>query len=231
MVKHEKGEKMRLAIIHTTASTIQSLRERFEKEDKNIEIVNILDDSILTDLRLGRDVGYVRQRWLTYAQTAEKIGADVLLSACSSVGDYADEAKGILSIPVLRIDEPMAHLAVAKGKKILLLATLDSTLNPTSSLLFRVAFEDGKECMIDSFVVKGAFAALSDGDKEKHDRLIREAVMERGAIADVIVFAQASMASAVGDMGEGVRNKILTSPDCFFPWFRNTYLKEILHTV
>lgn len=220
------GKFMRLAIIHTTASTITSLKEKFGNSITGLEIVNILDDSILPDLRQSHDVDFVRRRWIEYARIAQEMGVDAVLSACSSVGAFADEADGLLSVPVLRIDEPMARQAVSGGKDILVLATLDSTLTPTTELLGRCAAKSGRDCNIKALVVDGAFSSLSAGDKGTHDRLIRNVVLDEADKADVIVFAQASMASAVSDLSSDIKNKVLTSPDCFVQWFKDVFMKK-----
>jgi hypothetical protein len=55
-------------------------------------------------------------------------------------------------------------------------------------------------------VVDGAAAARSAGDLAEHDRLIAQAVAEAGEV-DVIVLAQASMATGAGD-----DPRVLTSP-------------------
>ena len=49
------------------------------------------------------------------------------------------------------------------------------------------------------------------GDKAAHDAKIAQAVSERLASADVLVLAQASMASALSSL-EGAGGKVLTSP-------------------
>ena len=219
------GDFMRLAIIHTTASTIASLKEKFSSI-QDLEIVNMLDDSILPDLRSEHNVDFVHRRWIEYSRISEEMGVDAVLSACSSVGAFADEADELLDVPVLRIDGPMARLAVSRGKNILVLATLASTLTPTTNLLFKCASESGRNYNIRSFVVEGAFSALSDGDRAKHDQLIKDVVLKEEESADVIVFAQASMASAVSDLSPEINGKVLTSPDCFVPWFKDVFMKK-----
>ena len=52
----------------------------------------------------------------------------------------------------------------------------------------------GREVEIDEVVVEGAFAAAVAGDRARHDALVAAAI--DAASGDVIVLAQASMASA-----------------------------------
>ena len=201
----------KIGIIHTTPATIASLNALVKEKIPDTEVVNILDDSILGDMRENHDVEFVRKRWISYAETLEKLGVDAVLSACSTVGSFAEEADRVLSIPVYRIDEAMCEKAVESGRTISVFATLQSTLTPTVDLVRRKAKEAGKDVMVQTFLVEGAYGALMEGNKELHDRRISEevgAVIDR---SDVVVLAQASMASAVRAEGDAAK-KILTSP-------------------
>ncbi len=201
----------KIGIIHTTPATIASLNALVKEKIPDTEVVNILDDSILGDMRENHDVEFVRKRWISYAETLEKLGVDAVLSACSTVGSFAEEADRVLSIPIYRIDEAMCEKAVESGRTISVFATLQSTLTPTVDLVRRKAKEAGKDVMVQTFLVEGAYSALMEGNKELHDRRISEevgAVIDR---SDVVVLAQASMASAVRAEGDAAK-KILTSP-------------------
>ncbi|MNP81158.1 hypothetical protein D3C76_1794470 [compost metagenome] len=59
--------------------------------------------------------------------------------------------------------------------------------------------------------MEGAFAAVSGGDRATHDRLVGAAIERLAADADVVVLAQASMASAAA--GVDVSARVLTSLD------------------
>lgn len=201
----------KIGIIHTTPATITSLNTLVKEKIRDTEIINILDDSILGDMRENHDVEFVRRRWISYAETLEKLGVDAVLSACSTVGRFAEEANGMLRIPVYRIDEAMCEKAVEKGTVISVFATLQSTLVPTVDLVERKALEAGKKVTVRTVLVKGAYSALMEGNKELHDTKIAEAVAAYLDQSDVIVLAQASMASAVRAEGEAAK-KILTSP-------------------
>lgn len=64
----------------------------------------------------------------------------------------------------------------------------------------------GRAVKIDEVVVEGAFEAAVAGDRARHDALVAAAI--DAASGDVIVLAQASMASAA----EGASRPVLTSP-------------------
>lgn len=201
----------KIGIIHTTPATVQSLKQLVMDRIGDVEVINIMDDSILSDMRDNHEVDFVRERWIYYAGTLEKMGVAAVLSACSTVGEFAEEADQILKVPVYRIDEAMAEKAVEAGKVISVFATLNSTLEPTVRLVERKAREVEKEVTIHTILVKGAYEALMQGQKDVHDRMISESVSAYLEQSDVVVLAQASMASAIGGQTKD-REKILTSP-------------------
>ncbi len=130
-------------------------------------------------------------------------GATAVLVTCSSIGEAVETAAKQAAVPVLRVDEPMAREAAAIAGptgRIVILATLRSTLGPTTRLVQRAAGE--AEIIAD--VVAGAADARLAGDRGTHDHLIRKAIA--ASQADVVVLAQATMAPAANG------DRVLTSP-------------------
>ena len=201
--------KAKVGIIHTTPATISSLETLAESILPEVERIHILDDSILKDMIAGRSTEDVKKRWMTYAEILKEQGADAVLSACSTVGEIAEEADRNLGIPVYRIDEAMAVQAVERGSRISVIATLPSTLGPTARLIARKAEEAGKRVEMESVLADGAYALLMKGNRPEHDERIRETVEQCCRHSDVIVLAQASMAAAVSPKQADM---VLTSP-------------------
>jgi len=134
--------------------------------------------------------------------SAEDSGADYILVTCSSIGAAVEKAAETANIPVLRVDQPMADLAVQTGKRIGVIATLQTTLEPTADLVKRRATLAGKEIELTSRLCEGAFEALMSGDAAKHDTLVASALRELSKEVDVILLAQASMARVVDTLNE-----------------------------
>ena len=203
----------KLAIIHTTAATVESLKALASELVPGVEIVNFVDDSILPQLRdNGGDVSQVEDRLLHYAEFAQQVGADAILSACSSVGEVAAQMRERVSVPVVRIDDAMAEAAVARGGVIGVAATLPTTLEPTQRLIRAKAFEQGRTVTIKTRLVDSAYQRLMAGDPAGHDALLAEALEAFAGEADVVVLAQASMARVLDRLPEDVRGRFLTSP-------------------
>ena len=203
----------RVAVIHTSPFTISPLKELLEELVPGVSVVNLLDDSILPQLaHNGGNVDEVEGRLLTYARNAEEVGADVILSACSSVGGVAGAMREVVDVPVVRIDEAMADAAVRRGPRIGVAATLRTTLTPTLALLRSKAEDAGVQAVFDARVADAAYALLSGGDKEGHDRELSVVLRDLADSNDVVVLAQASMARALESLTEDERSKFLTSP-------------------
>jgi aspartate/glutamate racemase len=203
----------RLTIIHTSPATLEPLKALAGELLPAVEVTNILDDSILPQLaRNGGDVNQVADRLIQYARFAEQAGADVILNACSSVGEVVARMQSSVQVPVVRVDEALAEAAVARGITIGVAATLATTLNPTTRLLEAKAKEAGKSVALQPLLIASAYERLMMGDKEGHDNLLVEALAGLARSTDVVVLAQASMARVLPRLPEVERGKVLSSP-------------------
>lgn len=202
----------KLAIIHTTPVTIPVMKELVEERTNQVELINLLDDSMLPEInQAGHMTVCVEERLEHMIRMAEQAGADAVLSACSSIGGAVEEAGRKTALPVYRIDGPMAEAASA-FQKIGVAATLRSTIEPTTELILRRAHEKGREPEVTSLVIEGAGALLAAGQGEAYDALVQEKFGQLAAENEVVVLAQASMARAVAGLSGEARRRFLTSP-------------------
>ncbi|WP_199816014.1 aspartate/glutamate racemase family protein [Streptomyces sp. NRRL S-241] len=130
---------------------------------------------------------------LTEAGAGAGSGPGAVLVTCSTIGAAAESLAPALGVPVLRVDRPMAAAAVRAGRRIAVLAALESTLAPTRELLAEEAGE--RPVSIRTHLVAGAWERFEAGDTAGYLARVAEAA---GSVtgADVIVLAQASMAGA-----------------------------------
>jgi aspartate/glutamate racemase len=186
----------RIAFLHTGAVVIPPVMALASELLPDAATVNYLDDKIVADLGDSERAASVLGRLVDLVHAAKSAGADVVMLTCSSISQHAASLSEQSGIPVLRIDEAMADAAVHAGGRIAVLATLPTTLTPTTALIRERAALAGVAPQISSEVIDGAFAAVSAGDRGTHDRLVGAAIERAAADADVVVLAQASMASA-----------------------------------
>ena len=192
---------MKLTIIHTTMATVSTMPKMIaEMYNDKFEIVNVLDDSMLNEIKAkGNLTKEVIQRFVQYCIIAEQNKSDAILLACSSIGEAGTIARKVVNIPLFKIDEPMANMA-SKGKNILVLGTVQSTLKPSCQLIESMISPDQKVSMK---LIPNVFDLYST-NKELHDQKIAEVVKENASEFDTVVLAQASMAGAknyIGDLG------------------------------
>ncbi|MGF6823802.1 Asp/Glu/hydantoin racemase [Microbacterium sp. ZKA21] len=200
----------RIAFLHTGAVNIAPFGALAAEFLPGATVVNYLDDRIVADLGDEGRAASVPERIEDLVRAAAAGGADAVMFTCSSISELAAPAAAAAGISVLRVDEAMADAAVAAGRRIRVLATLPTTCRPTLGLIEERAARAGAAPELSSEVIEGAFAAIVSGDRETHDRLVGAAIERGAAEADVIVLAQASMATAAEGVSVGV--PVLTSP-------------------
>jgi aspartate/glutamate racemase len=203
-----------LGLIHTSATLVPVFADLCKKYLPNVKVFNIVDDSLIKNTIARNELTPdTSKRVVNYAASAQEAGADFILFTCSSIGAAVETAATLTGVPVLRVDQPMADKAVQLGKRIGVVATLSTTLNPTSDLVKRRAAVAGKEIELKSVLCEGAFEALMSGDAATHDKKVGDALKQLANEVDVIVLAQASMARVVDTLTEAEKKvPILASP-------------------
>ncbi|NVI07494.1 aspartate/glutamate racemase family protein [Paraburkholderia youngii] len=200
-----------IAVVHTGPVSVQPIKEQISELIPNARVINIVDDSLLDDVRAaGHVTPEVASRIRSYMSNAQAMRVDIILNACSSVGEAADSVRNLISIPIVKIDEAMAEEACSIGSHIGVIATLPTTLEPTVRLVKKKAGELRRAVEVTERIAEGAFEALLSGDGARHDEIVKSAISALAAQVGVIVLAQVSMARLVPQL-EGVRVPVLSS--------------------
>lgn len=206
---------MKVALIYT--STTPELIDMVEDEVRGqigpeTELISMQDPSILAEVR---DAGYVTPtaaaRLMGMYTSAVGQGADAIMNICSSVGEVADAfqaAAAYIGVPVVRIDEDMCREAVRTGKRVGVLATLGTTLEPTKGTIRRVARAMGQHVELVDGLIDGAFGL----DQAQFRTLLIDAARKIADQVDVIVLAQGSMAYVEKDIQADCGVPTLSSP-------------------
>lgn len=176
------------------------------------EILHFVDSDVLdTVVREQGISASSEQRMVHLAQAAEAAGADVIFSACSSLGPTLDAAQRAVHVPVVKIDEAMA-IEATQYERIGVLATVPTTLGPTSDLIGVKAAERDRSPQITRRLCEGAFDVLMGGDRPQHDEMVLAQARELAKDVDVIVLAQASMQRLKERLQEETGLPVLSSP-------------------
>lgn len=207
-------KKKTLGLVHTSSTLVPVFAQLCKEKLPDVNVFNIADDSLVHGIReAGSLTATIARRVAGYLESAELAGADYIMVTCSSIGPAVEAGAKLMGVPVLRVDQPMADEAVATGKRIGVIATLSTTLEPTADLIERRAAIAGKSIELTSRLVVGAFESLMAGDGATHDTKVAAALKELSHQVDVIVLAQASMARVVDSLAPAdKRVPILASP-------------------
>ncbi|WP_442795890.1 aspartate/glutamate racemase family protein [Pelobium manganitolerans] len=217
-----------LGFVHTSATLVPLFQDLAKTHLAGVETFNIVDDSLIKDvIKKGKLMPNTAARVVKHIQAAEEAGADAILVTCSSIGRAIETAATLCTVPVIRVDQAMADEAVQMGENIGVIATLPTTLEPTSDLVKRRAEEAGKEVNIISKLCEGAFEALMSGNAAQHDEMVASALKELMETVDVILLAQASMARVVNGLSaDEKRVPILASPPIAMAALAKTFLNQ-----
>jgi Asp/Glu/hydantoin racemase len=206
--------KPRLFLLHTSATLVPVFEQLIKDKQLDAAVFNMVDDSLIKDVIAHNRLRPQTARRVTQlVAAAEDAGADHIMVTCSSIGPAVETAATLATVPVLRVDRPMADQAVASGRRVGVIATLPTTLEPTADLVRRCAAATGREIELTARLCDGAFDTLMGGNPARHDELVLAALKELQAHVDVIALAQASMARVVSQIPEAERRvPILASP-------------------
>ena len=188
--------------------TIAFLKERVP----GIQVEFITDSTLLKDVRKnGGPSQAVIDRMTLYAKAAEISGADMIINSCSTVGEVADLYAKEVTIPVRKIDDPMAKEAAGLGTRIALIATVETTLGPSQRLIEKYGREMGKTMECTQFVQTAAWEALQAGNPQEHNRILMSEIRRLDTMGfDAIVMAQVSMRALLPELTD-VKTPILCS--------------------
>lgn len=217
-----------VALIHTVKSVSNTFEDKLRQALKeDIRVSNLLDDFLSNNANeIGEFTIDNRNRLLFDMKTQELTGADVIVTTCSTLTPVVEMIRPFMKIPIIAIDDAMVRKAVTFGNRILVMATAQSTVEPTIAKLQVEAARAGVKVEIDSLVNHEAFVAVKALEFEKHDELLRACAKGIKGY-DCIVLAQASMAHMEKEISEICKCPVLSSPALCIEEIKETLNKII----
>ena len=165
-----------LVLVHTVPPLLEVFRRLTAELLPGVQVLQILDEPMLERVkRRGRLAAEDGARLAEHVAVAAAVGAGAVLITCSTVSPVVDMVRPTASIPVLKIDEAMIAEAVRLGRRVGVVATAASTLEPTRGLLEAEAARQGKTITTELVLVDGAIdGALRRGRREpRPSRVVR----------------------------------------------------------
>jgi len=218
---------MRIVNIFTgMGSLVDHISSQFRTVIGNAEISNIADDGILGAIIRDETVtDTTAKRVECLFRAAQLAKPDLIVCTCSSIGDVADSLAATSEIPILRIDYPMVCQALETSDRIAVLATLRSTLLPTTRLLERVAKDTGRDIHVEPILIDGAMAAMRAGDMERATALVLDAALDAQKRNGVLMMAQASFDLMRSSIQPKLKVPMLVSPPICAEYIRDHVTK------
>ncbi len=210
-----------IALIHTVKPLVNSFEPELravlskrmgKKESQSIRVSNILDEYLAQYLAKHPWDPIITQRFQQVLQLAVDSGATHIMTTCSSLSMALYELKPKFPTPMYAIDQAMLTTAVEQSSRITVVATAESTLKPTANHLQEIAKNKGISIEVESQIVPGAYKAMTSGDGEEHDRLLRSYLFALEN-KEVVVLAQASMSAVGRKLQQKVTFPLLNSID------------------
>jgi Asp/Glu/hydantoin racemase len=185
-----------LAFLHTAPANVEMFDRLVASVDPAIQTEHELVERIMQEAaRLGRITDEMRRDTQAAIDGLAARGATMIVCTCSTIGGVA-EALSTDALPVMRVDRPMAQAAVRSGRRIIVAATLESTVKPTRELLEKVAAEEGRGVTLVECLCADAWPFYQRGDARRYAQAIANTVAMAATPSDIVVLAQASMAPA-----------------------------------
>jgi Asp/Glu/hydantoin racemase len=200
----------RIALVHALAHSVAPINDAMARDWPTARRVNLLDDSLSSDLAAGRGGAPMQARFLSLAAYAIGSGADAILFTCSAFGTCIEGVQAQWpDLPILKPNEAMIDEAVslAGDRPIGLVASFA----PTAESMPR-EFPAGSRVRVE--LASGALAALDAGDLDGHDRAALQAaerLVRRGCA--VVALAQFSLARAAPLLRAALDVPVLTTVD------------------
>lgn len=194
--------RSRALVLHASRAAVDCVAEYYAAHAPEVEFTHLLDDGVMRMLRAGEWSRAVR-RLVAMTETArEEYGVTCGVLTCSAVPPQAlDDLKARAGIPLFKIDESMARMAVRTSRTIGVVSTFPSTQQTTHDLLVAEARRAGVQIGIEEEMNAAPLEALLAGDRERHDELFLatcDRFANRGV--GVLVLAQVSMARLAGEV-------------------------------
>jgi hypothetical protein len=176
-----------------------------------VTLTHCIDESLLCNARQDGLTPVLAEQVATALRTLAAQGPRVALCTCSTIGSLAEQQGQHLGLLVLRVDRAMAARAVALGCRIVVVAALASTVEPTIALIMEEAQRAAREVGVLPAPCPWAWEAFETGDAAGYRSHVAAHVRAVAHQGDVVVLAQASMADAAKELSD-LEVPVLTSP-------------------
>jgi Asp/Glu/hydantoin racemase len=206
-------EKPKIALISSTRGVFASMDKAFKVVFPEAEIIQILDETLL--LLFRKDGGLSvrsRRKALRMVLSAQDAGVDGILVTCSTLSPAVDDLRSFLTIPIVKIDEPMIEAVVQKAETIALVASAESVLKSVEPLVQKKAAQFGRRVLLRPVILADRWPLLQK-DPASFYRAVGEACGEAARGCQAVIITQVSMAPAREHADPEIRDRVFAAPE------------------
>lgn len=202
---------MRITMIHAIPESIPPVRLAFGEEFPEAEVINVMDEGLLIDFN-DQITPQLRRRMSNLIGYCQDNRADAIGLACSVYAPVVDSAKDLVDVPLVSSYGPVMVDAVAAGKLVGLIASVQATLSDADHYLRLAAEEAGvaiepKLCLAEDLV-----AVMRTEGQSGLERRLEEEVLKLAPEVDVVVLGQFSFAAALAHLQKVSPVPVLSAP-------------------
>jgi hypothetical protein len=203
---------MRIACLHTADSNVTVFNEAANSlSGDSLHLSHTVRSDLLA---AAEDSGGLTKKIIADTQAALRdlcANHDAVLLTCSTLGPAVYGLSTETSTRIIRADEALARQAVSQGGRLVVLCTADTTVKPTSELFHGVP--RNVTSTIEIQLIPNIWSLFKTGDLSGYFSAIATAADNAYLNgANVVAFAQASMANAAALVKKGPPP--LASPLC-----------------
>jgi Asp/Glu/hydantoin racemase len=202
----------KIALISSTRAVFGSMEAAFKAVFPEAEVIQILDETLL--ILFGQDGGLSvrsRRKALQMALAAQDAGVNGILVTCSSLSPAVDDLRSFLTVPIVKIDEPMVEHVVQSAESIALLASAETVLKSVEPLVQKKAKQFGRKVSLQP-VVLGDLWPLLKKDPVSFYKAVGEACAQAARECQAVIITQVSMAPGRDHVNPEVRDRVYTAP-------------------
>jgi len=226
----------RIVLLHATPVAMAPIQSAFADLWPDAETINLLDDGLSIDRAREETLSAsMIDRFVRFGRYGFDMQADGILATCSAFGPAIEQLAAQVSIPVLKPNEAMFEAALARGKRIGMLATFGPAVasmtdefneynDVRTDTLAAKSKGTATSAKLKTVLVEGAIEALRKGDAARHNALVAERVQELND-CDVIMLAHFSTSRALDAVREKTDVPVLTAPHAAVERMRDRLIK------
>lgn len=216
-------KKLQVALISSTKAVFGPMEAAFAEIFPEAQIMHILDETLLEDFRQEGGLSpNTRAKALQMALTAQKAGVDGLLFTCSTLSPAVDDLRPFISLPMVKIDEPVISYLVQNYKDIALLATAETVLKSVEGQIKKICERFNRQISWRSFIKTDVWPLLKINPEEFYKNM-GEYASQLAEQHHAVLLTQVSIAPAREFASEKNKPKIFASPS-----FAVRALREVL---